>query len=125
MLSKALRTGSKYQNPVPTSVGNASVLLKILWRYLRNREERTPRAEPGTLSYRPCCLSNCRAQSGLRVTWFGHSTLLLEIDGVRVLVDPVWELRAAPVSVVRAEAVFRSAAAPRTSAAHRPGASVA
>ena len=27
----------------------------------------------------------------------GHSSTLLEIDGVRVLMDPVWEQRAAPV----------------------------
>jgi L-ascorbate metabolism protein UlaG (beta-lactamase superfamily) len=36
--------------------------------------------------------------SGLRVTWFGHSCLLVELDGVRVLIDPVWDERAAPVS---------------------------
>jgi L-ascorbate metabolism protein UlaG (beta-lactamase superfamily) len=34
--------------------------------------------------------------SGLRVTWLGHSTLLIEIDGVRVLTDPVWGPRASP-----------------------------
>ena len=27
----------------------------------------------------------------------GHSSMLVEIDGVRVLVDPVWDQRAAPV----------------------------
>jgi len=32
---------------------------------------------------------------GLRVTWFGHSSMLLEIDGVRLLIDPVWDERAA------------------------------
>jgi L-ascorbate metabolism protein UlaG (beta-lactamase superfamily) len=36
--------------------------------------------------------------SGLRVTWFGHSTTLLEIDGQRVLLDPVWGPRASPFS---------------------------
>ncbi|MCH9682994.1 MAG: MBL fold metallo-hydrolase [Deltaproteobacteria bacterium] len=35
--------------------------------------------------------------SGLRVTWLGHSTTLVEIDGVRVLTDPVWGQRTAPV----------------------------
>ena len=34
--------------------------------------------------------------SGLRVTWLGHSTTLLEIDGQRVLVDPTWGPRASP-----------------------------
>lgn len=36
--------------------------------------------------------------SGLRVTWLGHSSTLVEIDGVRVLTDPIWSDRASPVS---------------------------
>jgi L-ascorbate metabolism protein UlaG (beta-lactamase superfamily) len=36
--------------------------------------------------------------SGLRVTWLGHSTVLLEVDGLRVLTDPVFGERASPVS---------------------------
>ena len=34
--------------------------------------------------------------SGLRVTWFGHSTTLVEIDGHRILTDPVWSNRVSP-----------------------------
>ena len=34
--------------------------------------------------------------TGLRATWLGHSTVLLEIDGARVLTDPVWGARASP-----------------------------
>ena len=34
--------------------------------------------------------------SGLRATWLGHSSTLIEIDGVRVLTDPVWGERASP-----------------------------
>jgi L-ascorbate metabolism protein UlaG (beta-lactamase superfamily) len=36
--------------------------------------------------------------TGLRATWLGHSTVLLEIDGRRVLTDPVWGQRASPLS---------------------------
>ncbi len=36
------------------------------------------------------------ADSGLRATWLGHSTVLIEIDGLRVLTDPVWGPRASP-----------------------------
>ncbi len=36
------------------------------------------------------------AAPDLRVTWLGHSTLLLEIEGARLLVDPVWGERASP-----------------------------
>lgn len=39
-----------------------------------------------------------RADSGLRVTWLGHSTLLIEIDGIRVLTDPVWGERVSPLA---------------------------
>ncbi len=38
--------------------------------------------------------------SGLRVTWLGHSTALIEIDGVRLLTDPVWGLRASPFALI-------------------------
>jgi len=37
-------------------------------------------------------------ESGLRVTWLGHSTFLVELDGQRVLVDPMYGERASPVS---------------------------
>ncbi|MGX2993522.1 MBL fold metallo-hydrolase [Streptomyces sp. JNUCC 64] len=33
---------------------------------------------------------------GLRITWMGHSTVLAEIDGRRVLFDPVWGERCSP-----------------------------
>ncbi len=35
--------------------------------------------------------------SGLRITWLGHSTLLIEIDGHVLLTDPVWGPRTSPV----------------------------
>ncbi|MBD8874078.1 MBL fold metallo-hydrolase [Rhodanobacter sp. DHB23] len=41
-----------------------------------------------------------RPASGLRATWLGHSTVLLEIDGWRVLTDPVWGQRASPFTLL-------------------------
>jgi L-ascorbate metabolism protein UlaG (beta-lactamase superfamily) len=37
------------------------------------------------------------SSDGLRVTWLGHSTMLLELDGARVLTDPVFGERASPL----------------------------
>jgi L-ascorbate metabolism protein UlaG (beta-lactamase superfamily) len=37
---------------------------------------------------------------GLHVIWYGHSTALVEIEGRRVLFDPVWSERCSPSSVV-------------------------
>lgn len=38
--------------------------------------------------------------SDLAVSWFGHSSVLIEIDGYRVLADPVWSDRCSPSHVV-------------------------
>lgn len=35
--------------------------------------------------------------SGLRLTWLGHACVLIEIDGHRLLTDPVWSDRASPL----------------------------
>jgi len=96
MIGKALRKGKVFENPVPTSVGDWSLFLKILWLYLSNKEERTPKRNPGPFQT-DVRMFDTPPVSGLRVTWMGHSTMLLEIDGARVLVDPVWDQRAAPV----------------------------
>lgn len=44
--------------------------------------------------------------SGLRITWLGHSSLLLEVDGLRILVDPVWGERASPFSYLGAKRFY-------------------
>jgi L-ascorbate metabolism protein UlaG (beta-lactamase superfamily) len=36
--------------------------------------------------------------TGLRATWLGHSTVLLELGGLRVLTDPVWGERVSPLA---------------------------
>lgn len=35
-------------------------------------------------------------ESGLRITWLGHSTTLIEIDGAVILTDPNWSERSSP-----------------------------
>jgi L-ascorbate metabolism protein UlaG (beta-lactamase superfamily) len=37
--------------------------------------------------------------TGLAVTWFGHSSFLVEIEGCRILIDPVWGDRISPISI--------------------------
>jgi L-ascorbate metabolism protein UlaG (beta-lactamase superfamily) len=95
-IGKAQRKGKQYLNPVPTSVGEWSTFSKVLWRYLTNREETIPKQSPGPFRT-DARVYETQPASGLRVTWMGHSSMLVEIDGVRVLIDPVWEQRTAPV----------------------------
>jgi L-ascorbate metabolism protein UlaG (beta-lactamase superfamily) len=37
---------------------------------------------------------------GLHVTWYGHSSALIEIEGRRILFDPVWSDRCSPSPIV-------------------------
>jgi L-ascorbate metabolism protein UlaG (beta-lactamase superfamily) len=60
-------------------------------------EHVSPSAPPGAARLEPETLKT-RPPSGLRVTWFGHSSILIEIDGKRVLTDPMWSERASPIS---------------------------
>jgi L-ascorbate metabolism protein UlaG (beta-lactamase superfamily) len=95
MISGAAKRDGRFQNPVPTRVGGLSTILKILPLLLVNREERTPRKPLGPFRTDARIFAT-PPKGGLRVTWFGHSSMLLEIDGVRLLIDPVWDERAAP-----------------------------
>lgn len=40
------------------------------------------------------------ASDGLALTWYGHASALVEIDGHRVLFDPVWSKRCSPSQAV-------------------------
>src|SRR5208282_3100466 len=39
-----------------------------------------------------------RLSKGIRATFIGHSTLLIQMDGVNILCDPIWSMRASPFS---------------------------
>jgi L-ascorbate metabolism protein UlaG (beta-lactamase superfamily) len=95
-LRRAERVGKKFMNPVPTDVGGLKTIVKVLQLFLTNREERVPKRPLGPF-YTDASVYATPPASGLRVTWFGHSSMLVEIDGVRLLIDPVWDERASPV----------------------------
>ena len=38
------------------------------------------------------------AGNAMRVTWIGHSTVLVQTQGLNILTDPIWSERASPVS---------------------------
>jgi L-ascorbate metabolism protein UlaG (beta-lactamase superfamily) len=95
-LQRARKAGRRFLNPVPTVVADWSTIFKVLPLYLKNKEERVPKRPLGPFRT-DVSVYRAAPESGLRVTWMGHSSTLLEIDGVRVLTDPVWDLRASPM----------------------------
>ncbi|MFE5298773.1 MBL fold metallo-hydrolase [Streptomyces sp. NPDC056632] len=62
------------------------------------KEARARRAPDGTIPVHPTTVADLARPpaTGLRITWMGHSSVLAEIDGRRVLFDPVWGDRCSP-----------------------------
>ncbi|HEX8349139.1 MAG TPA: MBL fold metallo-hydrolase [Hymenobacter sp.] len=88
--------GKRYSNPVPTSVAPPSGYAHMLQRWLLGKEARTPSRPLPPFTADVAALLQPVPAAALRVTWLGHSSVLLEIDGKRFLTDPVWG-RAAPL----------------------------
>jgi L-ascorbate metabolism protein UlaG (beta-lactamase superfamily) len=70
--------------------------LAVMREFFFGGKKRVPKIEIPVES--PIVAWRTAPSSGLRVTWFGHSTSLLEIDGLRILTDPVFGMRASPFS---------------------------
>jgi L-ascorbate metabolism protein UlaG (beta-lactamase superfamily) len=96
LLQRAVLEQRRFMNPLPTSVGGWETLRKALPLYLTNKEERVPKKTLGPFRTDAGVYATPPA-SGLRLTWMGHSSTLVEIDGMRVLLDPVWDERASPL----------------------------
>jgi Beta-lactamase superfamily domain len=88
--------GDRFRNlhPIAPGLRDPNATMPSLSDFLCGGERRVPRGPlPST---NPLEAWRKAPSSGLRATWLGHSTVLIEIDGQRVLTDPVWGLRASP-----------------------------
>jgi hypothetical protein len=94
-LMPAKRKGKQFVNPVPAKVGGLSLIFKMGPRFFLGTAARSPKHPLGPFHTDPRVFATS-PYSGLRITWMGHSTSLVEIDGIRLLIDPVLDERAAP-----------------------------
>jgi L-ascorbate metabolism protein UlaG (beta-lactamase superfamily) len=81
----------RFANTEPSAVATAVSLPVILGRVLTRGRVGRP---SGPVPLVPGVPDG--PTGALAVTWFGHSSVLLEIDGRRVLADPMWSERASP-----------------------------
>jgi L-ascorbate metabolism protein UlaG (beta-lactamase superfamily) len=91
-----LWSGDRFRNIHPTIPGlrDPTTPMPSITDFLYGGLRRVPRGPLPSLQ--PIDVWTRPPASGLRATWLGHSTMLLEIDGLRVLTDPVWGPRASP-----------------------------
>lgn len=92
--------GERLRNihPVLPGLRDPEAARPTLREFLCGDENRTPPEPLPSSDPRGAWLR--KPASGLRATWLGHSTVLLEIDGWRVLTDPVWGQRASPFTLL-------------------------
>ncbi|MGW6912458.1 MBL fold metallo-hydrolase [Kitasatospora sp. NPDC054939] len=86
-----------FRNPLPTRrlVYERSPLEITRAQLTGNRNRRVPTAAVPLHRLLPAELA-AEPASGLRLTWLGHATVLAELEGRRVLFDPVWGERCSP-----------------------------
>jgi L-ascorbate metabolism protein UlaG (beta-lactamase superfamily) len=86
-----------FVNPVSARSVPSGGLIKSLPANLR-KEARLSRKPARPIPIHPTTLADIAEPpaSGLRLTWMGHSSVLAEIGGRRVLFDPVWGERCSP-----------------------------
>lgn len=84
--------GGRFHNALPTQQAS---LLHMLQRWLF---EKPPHREPaGPVPILPRTAADfVRPAATLQITWFGHASVLVELEGRRLLVDPVWGDHASP-----------------------------
>jgi L-ascorbate metabolism protein UlaG (beta-lactamase superfamily) len=88
--------GERFRNvhPILPGLRDPNVAMPKLSDFLCGGERRAP--ERPLPSINPLDTWRKPPNSGFRVTWLGHSTTLIEIEGLKILTDPVWGRRASP-----------------------------
>jgi L-ascorbate metabolism protein UlaG (beta-lactamase superfamily) len=94
-LSPNFKAGS-FQNLSPTpSFTDGATFTSVLKEFLFGKYERTKPA--GVLPSQKADLKRTAPEEDMLV-WFGHSSYLMQVDGKRILVDPVMSGNASPLS---------------------------
>jgi len=86
----------RFRNVEPAAKAH---IVRVIRTFLTAHGKGTIKRPPAPLPLSTPSLETAPS-SGLRVTWFGHSTLLFEVDGARLLTDPIWSDRASPSTLI-------------------------
>jgi L-ascorbate metabolism protein UlaG (beta-lactamase superfamily) len=88
--------GNGFRNlaPIPPGLRDPNARMPSLSDFLCGGTRRVPTAPLPAVD--PRAAWQRQPETGLRATWLGHSTVLLEVDGAVLLTDPVWGQRASP-----------------------------
>lgn len=85
----------KFKNLVPTNMSmSAGDMMKTLAGFIAGGEGRAPKQKIHVLHPDPRVIASPNGST--RLVWFGHSAFLLQIDGLNLLIDPMFGSTPAP-----------------------------
>ena len=84
--------GSRFYNRDGSDKG-LSDISQFLWQSLWS-ESAWPESLPNPV---PSVIPD-RVKDGIRATYINHATILIQVDGMNILTDPIWSERASPVT---------------------------
>ena len=90
--------GFRNLHPIRPGLRDPNVPMPTIKEFICGGDRRVPRGPLPSMN--PLETWTRPSSSGLRATWLGHSTVLLEFGKLRVLTDPVWGKRASPSSIL-------------------------
>ncbi len=89
---------NEFRNTIPTTMGlSFKEIPGLMWKMIRGIEGAEPGREVTTSYFEPGTYATI-PDSQTAITWFGHSSILLKMEGVTLLFDPVFSPRASMFS---------------------------
>jgi len=89
----------QFVNPLPPAPYTAGYLWAMFKGQFFGDERREPTHAIPVMRVPPAALQAPPAASGLRTFWIGHASVFIEVDGLRLLVDPIFSDYASPFDV--------------------------
>jgi len=89
----------RFVNLEPETPTSPTAMVDYLVRQFSGDEVREPPVPLPVLAVDKAALAAPPAPSGLRAFWIGHASSYVEIDGLRLLLDPVFAERVSPLPV--------------------------
>ena len=79
----------KFVNLTPTSIDMSfKNMLSTIFEFVKGNKNRTPQSDISVLKLDSLTIANNDTLT--KITWFGHSAFLVEIDGKKILLDPMF-----------------------------------
>ncbi len=98
--------GEKFINSVPTNLSwSYNDYKKMLSKWFSGGEDREPQENIEVVGLDSSAIESF-SESDINVVWLGHSTILLEVENKRILIDPVWSERCSPISFMGPKRFF-------------------